>query len=144
MATQKGSGFRYTPPGGSLTEHAARLRARDGLLANVQTRYRHVALDQRTIDVVTIAGGADEVEATIRFDHAPDALRTMLVHGANGVVLTYYPDLAGATAYPLALMSFGDVVEIRADRDRFVGFAEFECVVRLRRIDGGSLDGLFT
>ncbi len=143
MASQFGSGFKYTPPGGSLTTHPAKLRLRAGVAAHVQTRYRSIALDQRTIDVVTIDGGADELQGVIRFDHDPSALLAMLRHGANGVTLTYYPDLDGADSFPFALMNFAEVVEITADPDRFFA-REWETTVWLRRVDGGSIDTLIS
>lgn len=133
------AGFKYTPPGGSLTTVQGEIRLRGGSVARVRTRYRNVALDQRTVDVVTIDGGADEMDVHVRFIDAPADFLTMLEHAADGVTVSYFPDTAGGTSYPLQFMN-GDVV-LRGDRDRW-GFGEYESALRIRRVDGGSLAAL--
>jgi hypothetical protein len=138
---QKDSGFLYTTADSTEVMHSAHLWLREGSIAQVQTRYRNVALDQRTIDVIRIAGGAEEAEGVIRFDNDPDGLLAMLVAGADGITLDYYMDLSGSTFYTFALMNY-TTPRIVPDAQRH-GFGEWQADVVLRLIDGGSLAELY-
>ena len=140
------SGFTLTDGDGHevLLVLAAKLLLRSGAYGDVRTVFRSVALDQRTIQVERFTGGAEEVEAVIRYQGDAEALRMLLREGADGRLLTYYPDLAvPAEAYPMALMDYGAVVRVRLDSGRYA-YNEWEAPVHLRRVDGGSLAGLAT
>lgn len=143
MATQQGSGFVYTTDDSTEVTHSAHLWLRAGSVAHVQTRYTSIALDQRTRDVVALEGGAYEADGHIRFDDEPEALLAMLVFGANGGELDYYPDLQASTFVTLQIVNFGDVVPIEPDADRH-GFGEWQVSVRVRRMDGDSIAELYT
>jgi len=124
--------------GSQYIELLVPLRFREGGYGDVQVTFQAVALDQRTMRFETFGDGAEQAEGTIRFAGDPDLLRAMLRDGAGGTVLNYYPDLATSTFYPVVLMNHGTVVLIKPDRDRF-GYGEWEVIVILRRVDGGSL-----
>ncbi len=138
------SGFVLTDGGGNETAHVlpCKLKFREGSYGDAETNFRTVALDQITIQVETFAGGAQQVDAQIRFYGDPNALRALLREGARGRTLDYLPDLTVPSwSYPLVLMNAGPVVRVQLDRDRF-GFGEWEAPVSLRRIDGGELYSL--
>lgn len=136
------AGFRY---GAGPMTHRLGAPLRELRPISVQTRFVQWSLDKRTRDVTVIGDGVDDLAAVIRYDNQPDLLRAMLKAGINGEVLNYYPDLAGSTFYPLLLIEVegerGDEVAIRPDRDRHM-FGEYEAAVRLRRVDGLTVDGL--
>jgi len=117
------------------------LKFREGGYSHAKTRFRSVAIDQRTVRVETFGGGAEEIACHIRFVGDASNLLDMLVTAVDGEVLDYYPDGTLSLFYPVLVMSFDEMVSIVPDRDRF-GFGEWEVPVILRRVDGGSLAGL--
>ena len=138
------AGFVWTDGDGHEVVHRlqASLRFRsEAQYGRVQTRYRSFSLDQRTSETFTIAGGAEECTAMIRFDGDPFGLQELLAAGADGRTLTYRPNLAVNDEYELELMDYGDVAPASLDRGRF-GFGEWEAPVRLRLMSGGSLESL--
>jgi hypothetical protein len=140
------AGFVWTDGDGHEVVHRlqASLRFRsEAQYGRVQTRYRSFSLDQRTSETFTIAGGAEECTAMIRFDGDPFGLQELLAAGADGRTLTYRPNLAVNDEYALELMDYGTVAPASLDSGRF-SFGEWEAPVRLRLMSGGSLESLVT
>jgi hypothetical protein len=109
-----------------------------------RARYDWWAEDLMTREVVTVGAGVKEIMASVRFENEPDELRELLRLALQyDVELSYTQD---SVVYPVHLVSVegansADETPLTPDRDRY-GFGEWECRVHLRRIDGGSLDGL--
>lgn len=140
------SGFTLTDADGHqvVAVLPCTLRFRAGAYGDHETVFRSVALDQQTIHVEEFTGGAEEVRAEVRYHGDASALRELLREGARGRTLTYYPDLATPQeAYPVALMDYGETVQLSADPGRFA-YGEVAAPVTLRRVDGGSLAPLVT
>jgi hypothetical protein len=145
MSTRKhygNAGFKY---GAGPTTHQLAAPLRELRPIALQRRYRRWSLDYTAVDTVVIGAGVDDLLAVIRYDDQPAELRAMLKAGMNGTQLDYYPDLALATLYPFRLVEVqggsGDEVAILPDRDRFA-HGEYEATVRLRRMDGATVDSL--
>jgi hypothetical protein len=146
MSTKKligNAGFQYGA--GPTTHQLATPLLWELVPVAVRTRFRRWSLDRTAVDTVVIGAGVEDLLTVIRFDDQPVGLRAMLKAGMDGTQLDYYPDLALATFYPFLLVEVdgadGDEVRIRPDRDRFM-HGEWEASVRLRRVDGGTVDGL--
>ncbi|MCI0436847.1 MAG: hypothetical protein L0271_24890, partial [Gemmatimonadetes bacterium] len=114
----------------------------------VDRRVRHEwwADDLETRETVVIGDGVREVEATIRLDDEQEALRTMLRLALHHDLTLQYRQ--NGVDYPVRLVEVMgarglDDVPVEPDRERY-GYGEYECRVRLRRTDGGTLDGIIT
>lgn len=143
MALKGNAGFKWTPPGGSLTTHTLNAPLRQIRPAESKVRFDVWSLDLTSREVVTVGSGVAEITAMIRYDDDAPELLSMLSDGAEGVTLTYYPDLdVTGTNYPCQLVyPSGDEIQLAWDRHRGVR-KEWEIEVRLRRVDGGTFDGL--
>lgn len=137
MALKGNAGFKYTPPGGSLTTVALGAPLRDLEPAHEQTRYARESLDRTVREVFTVGSGVSELVARARFIGNPSDFLTMLRHAANGVTLAYFPDLAVATSYDCLLIHDGPRVALSPDPER-AGYGEYVATLRLRRTAGGT------
>ena len=105
MTLRGDAGFKFTPPGGSLTTHALQWPLRNPQPATVKARWSSWSLDKTEREVLTVGDGAAEIVAGIRFDSDAPGLLEMLEAGADGAELTYYPSLADTgTSYPCQLV----------------------------------------
>lgn len=143
MALKGNAGFKFTPPGGSLTTLALAWPLRNLRPATFRSRFAAWSLDGTEREVLVVGDGCAEIVADIRFGPNGAAILEMLDAGASGAALTYYPDLdVTGTNYPAHLVSpDADAVEAMRDRDRWMR-GEYEATVRLRRTDGGTFDAL--
>lgn len=152
MATEflKGSArFEYTPPGGSPIVHRLGTPLsplREFVPSRLKQRFDWWSVDKVNREIVTIEGSAEEVVCIIRIDNEPVELKAMLQTALeDGTQLDYYPE-TGAPAIPLQLVEIPgaapDEIPLTQDRGRFGG-GEYEVPVRLRRIDGGTLDAIY-
>ena len=68
----------------------------------------------------------------------------MMIAGADGTTLTYFPSLAApSTNFPFILVApLGDALEMTMDAQRG-NMGDHEIELELRREDGGNVDGLF-
>lgn len=139
------AGFKYTEiiGGANITFNlAAPLRKMRPI--RTETRFKVTALDNKTSEVITISGSeVEEIVGIIRYEDDPPGLLDMLNEGANGAILTYYPDLSTpGENYPAELVEpSGNNIQLELDRDfGRLGLREVE--IRLRRIDGGNFDNL--
>lgn len=145
MALIGDAGFKYTPP--SASEVTVELPAPLWDLHSIEwvNRKSFTSADRKTTHRVTIGSEVDEVTARIRFISDPAAIKAMLRHGLNGVTLHYYPSLADVgTSYPCELVSVEEsdqAIRLGPDADRRA-LGELECAIHLRRVDGGTFDGL--
>lgn len=131
--------FGFTPEGGSPTTHLLAVPLMQRTPADVVSKYVWWSEDLSTRELIAIGNGVHELTAIIRADDEPAQLKDMLREALhNGVTLTYRETAIG-TAFPVVLL--GDTAEIFPDRDLY-GDGRFEVTIRMRRIDGGSLDGL--
>jgi hypothetical protein len=132
------AGFKYTPPGGSLTTVTLLVPIVDRAPVQNQNTWARESLDLTVREVWTVGSGVHEISATLRWVDDPEAVLTMLAHGRNGVTLTYYPDLAvPGTNYPCLLIADGP---IGLAPDSKVG--DFRATVVLRRTSGGTWWGI--
>lgn len=95
-------------------------------------------------EVVTIGSGVREALVTIRMENEPDELKALLREAIYSDKTVTYEKTVGGTEYDfkvVAIIGTGGAVELQPDRDRY-GFGEYECRLHIRRVDGGSLDGL--
>jgi hypothetical protein len=112
---------------------------------NRRARYDWWAEDLVNREVVTLGGGVREIMATIRFENEPDELTEMMRLALQyDLTLSYSQN---AVVYPMHLVSISGAsaeneTPLQPDRDRY-GYGEWECRLHLRRIDGGTLDGIF-
>lgn len=137
--------LEYTPPGGSLVTHLLATPLRDLTPTDMRSRYEWWSEDQTTREVVTIGAGVRDLQATIRFENQPAALKTLLRHALEDDVTVTYRLAAGGTAYPVKIVSVGGDggIEIQPDRQRSI-FGEYEVRIRMRRVDGGTFDALLS
>jgi hypothetical protein len=153
MATAhvKGSAtLTYTPTGGTETEHLLAVPlspVRDLVPSLRRRRWDWWADDLRSREVVSLESDVSEVVATIRLDDEPVELLALIQDALeNDLTLTYTPVTSGED-FPVRIVEVvgadGDEVVLTPDRDRY-GFGEWEVTLRLRRTDGGTLDGVFT
>lgn len=113
------------------------LKFRNGSLGRVRTRYRSMALDQRTsVTELLTQTGADVVEGRLRFYTQPALLSAMIEDAANGALLTYEHS-NGLTFSDLLLEDVGPLTEITPDADRY-GYGEWERTLRLRHVGNGA------
>ena len=137
--------FTYTPAGSAAIVHQLAIPLWNKRVVDRRARFDWWAEDFNTREVINLATGVYEIDATIRFDNEPTELRYMLRTALQEDLVLYYTN--GAT-YPVRLVavlgaSDADEVPLDPDRDRH-GYGEWECRVQLRRTDGGTLDGAFT
>lgn len=107
--------------------------------------YRAVreSADRRVREVTTVGAGVSEITARIRYDEAPAQLNEMIAAGVAGHPLVYVPDNTDLDdAYELELIDPGENWAQQMEQD-WVQFQETTLQVRLRRMDGGTLSGLF-
>lgn len=118
-------------------------------LAEVRTidrrrRYDWWAEDLVNREIVFTGAGVTEIMGTIRFEDEPEDLRLMLRLALQyNMTLTYWQN---GDSYPVKLVAVvgatdADETPLDPDRDRY-GYGEWECRVHLRRIDGGTLEGI--
>ncbi|HEX7048659.1 MAG TPA: hypothetical protein VF188_00485, partial [Longimicrobiales bacterium] len=140
MALKGNAAFRYTQDGREtwLYLNAPLYDVRP---ARVRTRFTEESIDRRTLNVVVVDGGAEEITARLRFQGDPAALLDLLEAGADGETLEYFPDASLAESYPFRLMDASDIVAADPDPDRWWN-AEYTVTLRLRRVDGGSVQAL--
>lgn len=149
MATTQHQGttaqLTYTPPGGVLTTHLLALPLRDLRPVDARVRHEWWSGDLTTREVVVIGDGVRELVATIRFDDEPGSLKDLLRAGLEDDVTITYEKVAGGTSFPFKLLEVvgSDGVELQPDADRW-GLGEWQCRIRIRRVDGGSFDSLLT
>lgn len=142
MALQGDAGFKYTPDASEITVNLeAPLRQIRPMRR--KTRFRVEAMDNKTIETITIANSTvHEIRAFLRYSNNQADILKMLSHGADGVTLDYYHSLSEGTKYPSILIEpTGHDIEMAMDRDLGV-LGRHEIEIRLRRIDGGTYDGI--
>lgn len=99
-----------------------------------QWRSVRTSLDRSVTQVVTIGGGAYEFVGRIRYDALPDSLLDLLIHGANGVPVTYWPSIASTVSYTGQIIPDGEAVGLAPDPDRYM-HGEYEATIVLRRAE---------
>jgi hypothetical protein len=139
------AGFRYTSGSQARVIRLAFPMKLEMAPARTTRRYASDSLDLSAREVISIASGRNEVEATLRFNRNARDLLEMLRHAADGTVVTYYPDLAVNTGYALWLVSEGDTINLNPDAARY-GYGEYQKRVRFRdaSASGTSLEALFS
>lgn len=155
MATTQIKGnwdIEYTPQGGSSTVHTLAIplrRAPDARFKNVRRKRRwEVWNDDFTErEVFTLGSTAvDEITVVIRMDDEPDLLKDMLTEALeNDVTINIRPNGSGGTSYPCKVVripgaSSGEI-PVFPDRERYA-YGEYEVPMVLRRVDGGTFEGL--
>lgn len=138
----------YTAPGaGSPTTHLLALQLMDLEPVDAIARHEWWSADMSTRSVLTVGSGVRELYGTIRCDNQPSELKTLLRHALNSDVTLTYRLTAAGTAYTCKLVAVVGAKPgesgVIPDRDRY-GFGEWEVRVHLRRVDGGTFDGLLT
>lgn len=142
----------YTPIGGYETVHLLAvplLRSQAWGFRSTRRRRRWEAwsADFTEREVFTLGAAVDEIAALIRFENEPDLLRTLLaVALEENATVTYYPTGMDDDGYPLKVVlvdGAADEIVLQPDRDRFA-FGEWEVALVLRRVDGGTLEGLLS
>jgi hypothetical protein len=141
--------FRYTPEGGSEIVHLLAVPlspVRDIRPSSRVARYDWWAWNNIDRETVTVGSRVPELVVTIRLDDDPVGLLAMLEAALDDDLTLVYQLTASGTEFPVRVVevmdSQGGDLGIVGDRGRF-GFGEWEVQVRLRRTDGGSLDGIF-
>lgn len=135
--------FRYDVGAGTVTValNWPLFRIRPG---SVRWRRTTWSLSRRVAETLTIGSSTPEILATVRFHTDPLELLTMLEAGADGYTLNYLPSLAAGTSYPFLLVEpTGEVLQLLRDQSARGKLGEYELELRLRRVDGGSVAGLF-
>lgn len=123
--------------------HTLRVPLQKLLPAGSMYRAVRESADRHVREVVTVGKGVNEITARIRYDEAPAELNEMIRAGVAGHPLVYIPDSNDLdTAYEMELLEPGADWVQQMDED-WVVFQETAVPVRLRRMDGGSLSGLF-
>jgi hypothetical protein len=142
--------FTYTHPVDGATTHLLALPlspVREIVPSHRRERHDWWAADLVNREVVTIGGGVREVVCTIRMDNQPVELMEMLRVALEDDVTLTYERTTGGTGFPVRVVEImgaqGDEIPIEPARARYGG-GEWEVAVRLRRTDGGVLDGMFT
>ncbi len=100
---------------------------------------RSVTLDRKTVEVVEVGTGVDQVIGDIRYDDEPQGVIDLMTAGWRGIELRYIPDFAGAPT------EFHDCIYMGPDPGRPVDFDVFQKVfdehritIILQRTDSGS------
>lgn len=144
MATQALKGdarFAYDPGGGTIT-HLLALPLMDMQPVDGQPRFEWWSANQRTREIVTIGGGVSELWGTIRMDNQPNELKDMLRAAIHEDVTVTYRETAVGTAFPCKIVTTDSgEVALTPDPDRG-GYGEWQVRVLLRRVDGGTFDGV--
>lgn len=138
--------FRYLAAGGILTELLLAARLIDLEPVDVRTRHEFWPADHIHREIVTLAVPVYDVIGTIRYENEPDRLKAMLRRGLYAGSTLEYQDREDGPWYPTKLVrvigaTSENEIPILPDRGRF-RFGEYECRIHLRRVDGGTLDGL--
>lgn len=138
--------FQYTDHDGATQtvnlhwpiELAPRQEFRVGV--NVR-RYSRTSLDLTTTEVARIGDGVDEIIGRVRYHSDAAELKKFLRHAADGVPLTY---TTGGTDYPCeaVLEDRSGLNPVTGDSDEWFTTNWEVATLRLRRVDGGSFDGL--
>lgn len=97
-------------------------------------------------EVFVLGQATSEVRALIRFENQPELLLDLLRAGLrDNVELKYRPHGPAGSEYPCLLVAVGDgaadAIQLEPDRERYA-WAEWEVAVVLRRVDGGTFEGL--
>lgn len=140
MPIRGNAGWKYTPPGGSLTTVQMNAPLQD---VTPSARVRAYAWDSEDFterEVVTTGTGVREISARIPLHEDADELLEMLRHGVSGVVLSYFPDLGIGENYPCVLTEPADVPTLSRDQPAPYGF--WTGTVRLRHASGGDFGGI--
>lgn len=149
MTLKGDAGFKYTDPDTAstvtVTLAVPLFRPTPG---ESDVRFATWSLNRKNRDVVTLDDAVDEVWARLRFHSNVSELKALLRQGLNDVTLTYYPSLAViGTNYPCKLVALDgadpNTFALTPDSARY-GFGEFEVRLHLRRVDGGTFDGIFS
>lgn len=149
MATEhlRGDAFFEWLAGSTTTQHLLAIPLHELEPVDLQERHDWWSADNREREIVALGiSHVQEIYGTIRFDNQPVALKAMLRDALLfNTQLTYYQNSVGYPVHLVAVVgaSSMDETPIKPDRDRH-GYGEWECRVRLRRIDGGDLDGIFS
>lgn len=117
------------------------LAAKEGLQSGVdKARFTVESLDKKNVETTRIEPGADEVRARIRYHGDGAELKKLLEHAADGVSMTYTTD---STSYTVAMSPTqrGEPQLVAGDSDEWWS-TRWEAEVWVRRLDGGSLDGV--
>lgn len=137
----------YTPPAGALTTHLLALELSELEPIDGGSRYEWWSEDKTARSVVTVGSGVRELYATIRCDNQPGELKTLFRHALDSDVTLTYRLTAAGTAFECKLVAVVGARQgesgVIPDRDRY-GFGEWEARVHLRRVDGGTFDGLLS
>ena len=93
---------------------------------------------------VTVGSEFEGIRAMVRYEELEPTFLDMMIAGAGGTTLTYYPSLADSgTNYAFILVApIGDALEMAMDSQRG-NLGDHEIELELRREDGGNVDGLF-
>ncbi len=144
MSPLKGdAGFRYDPGTGQVT---VALNFPLFRIHPAETQFRRTtwSLSRRVSETLAVGSSVPEIKGAIRFHTSGLELLAMLVAGANGITLNYFPSLAGGTSYPCRLIEpGGEALNALRDSSDRGKLGEYEVPIRLRRVDGGHFDGLF-
>lgn len=118
-------------------ELAAREELRSGIR---KARFSVTSLDRQNTETTRIEPGADEAVVRIRYHGDEAELKKLIEHAADGVSLTYNRD---GTAYPVEMSPAqrSEPQLVRGDRDEWWN-TRWEADLRIRRTDGGSLNGM--
>ena len=135
--------FTYTPPGGSPVVHLLALPLRELEVIDSRSRYDWWSEDGTSREIVTVGPSVREMVATIRMEDQPNELRAMLRAAIENDVTLNYEPTTGGTSYPVKVVRVlgGDGgVQITLDRSR----RGWEARIHIRRVDGGTLDGIIS
>lgn len=140
------AGFRYTPAGGSTKTHVlTKPMAFEPAPSHVKNRWVSESMDGSAREVVSVGPGRAQIDATIRFSRSNQDLLHMLEYAADGLAVSYYPDLAVNTSYALWLVDVGETVSMEPQAGRW-SLGDMEIRVRFRdaSASGTSLEALFS
>lgn len=137
------AGFRWTIDGQDFM-HFLGAKLKVNGRGRVETIYRHQAPDPSSAPrVIRIGTPAREIDATIIYDGQPETLESFLADGVAGASVVYFPSLSNPSeSYPCIVDAASSPTLVR-DPDFWHEF-RWSSQVRLRRIDGGSWDGVTT
>ncbi len=117
--------LQQVQPGGSLWRSVAR------------------SLDRKVREVVTVGAGVEEAIGIIRYDDLATELNDMIRAGVQGFPLVLIPDdTAMNAAVEVDLIEPGEDWALDFDVDQ-MAFDEHRQMIRVARLDGGSLSSLF-
>lgn len=115
-------------------------------LTRRKRRWEAWTADSTERAVFVVGSEVSEIGVLIRFENQPTELIELLRAGLeDNVVLTYRPHGMAGDDFPCLLVSVGDgeadQIVLQPDRQRFT-FGEYEVAIVLRRVDGGTFEGL--